>query len=395
MNPKPLLKLAPEARLVMTFALRQALEILQMPQLELGQWLLHEIEKNPLLELDATTSKRPFTGEFPAKPTLLEHLTEQIRDHFPDLDDQQIAFNLLHQLDERGFLPIDVKDHQILSVLQTFDPPGVFARSHQESFLLQLKAKGLKGSLAYTLIEKCYDDLLKGRFTAIQKKLKTSNLKEALVDFTRLTLRPASVFHEEPVNPVTPDLQIQRIEGGWTIELVEDDLPKFHIREEYLEIKGETEEEKELLREFKTEAKWIVRSVNRRRKILQEIGNILLRKQAQFLDQKGPLSLITIKELAEKLHVHESTLSRALSSKYVATPRGILPLKSLIDADPVSTSAKETLERLIATEDKQKPLTDEELAALLKEKGFPIARRTIAKYRNKLKIGTATQRKHQ
>lgn len=394
MKPKPFLHLAPERSLVMTYALRQALEILQMPQLELSKWLLSEIEKNPLLELDPKHSKKSFFHETPALPTLYEHLTEQIREHFSDPVQAQSAYHLLDQLDEKGFLPPEIPNSEVLEILQTFDPPGLFARSLQESFLIQLNLKGKTKSHAVQLVRHSYDDLLQGRFSVIKKKLKVQDLKEAIKELSHLTLRPAHLFQNEPTQLITPDLKIEKIEKGWTLELIEEDLPKFHIKEEYLDLECENTEEIEALRTYKTEAKWIIRSMRRRRKILQDIGRILLKKQARFLDRKGPLIPLTMKELAEKLLIHESTLSRALYGKYVATPRGILPVKSLITTSTIQMDAKEILRSLIAKEDKKTPFTDDQLASLLLRQGIKIARRTIAKYRTILKIGPASRRKN-
>ncbi|MBX7066562.1 MAG: RNA polymerase factor sigma-54 [Parachlamydiales bacterium] len=394
MERRPLLNLAPERRMNMTLALRQALEILQMPQMELAAWLLNEIEKNPLLEMQSSKLKRPFVGEFPAPVTLHEHIEGQIRDHFSDPKIRKMASELMHQLDERGFLPEETKNGEVLDILQTFDPPGLFARSIRECLLLQLKARGQENTLPYALIQKCYEDLLYGRYALIRKKLKTDDIKSAIMDISRLSLRPASQFKQEPSTAISIDLYIKKIDGGWTLELVEEDLPRFHIQAEYCELETESDEERESLRNFKTRAKWICRSLNRRRKMLQEIGRLIVKKQSRFLDQKGPLAPLSMNELAAKLQIHESTLSRALHGKYAATPRGILSLRSLISTDPESENAKQTLKKLIASEDKKYPLTDDQLAKALKEKGFPIARRTIAKYRNKLKIGSASQRKN-
>lgn len=403
MDPRQFLKLAPERRMVMTFALRQALEILQMPQLDLGQWLQDEIEKNPLLELGPVQSKKRFEGELPASINLHEHLTNQIRENFSDDKDRLIAEEFLEHLDEKGFItcppevissyfkrPVD----RILAVLQTFDPPGIFARNLQEGLLLQLRAKGKASSMAFSLVQNCFDDLLHGRYGAIKKKLGSTDLNLAMSDLARLTLRPAHVFIQEPIAPVYPDLKIHKIEGGWSLELIEDELPSFHIQTEYLDIETESNEEKESLRNFKTQAKWIFRSLNRRRKMLREIGRILVRKQAAFLDQKGPLAQLSMKDLAEKLEIHESTLSRALSGKYASTPRGIIPLRSLVTAAPEAANARTTLETLVRGEDKQKPFTDDQLVQELGSKGFKVARRTVAKYRTQLKIGSASQRKH-
>lgn len=403
MDPHLFLKLAPERRLMMTFGLRQALEILQMPQQDLAQWLLNEIEKNPLLELDSMQPRRKFEGEVPSPLTLYEYLLSQIREHFPKESERRIAEEFLKHLDERGFISCSVElianlfsrpVEKILKTLQTFDPPGIFARNLQEALILQLRAREKSDSLAFALIQNCYDDLLHGRYTAIKKKLGTQDLNTAISELSRLSLRPAYLFKHEPVASVYPDIRIEKVDGGWTLELIEDELPHFHIQTQYLEVETHSNEEKESLRNFKTQAKWICRSIDRRRKILREIGRVLLCKQSLYLDQKGPLVPLSMKDLSEKLGIHESTLSRALSGKYASTPIGILPLRSLVSADPTAESARQTLQQLIETEDKNHPWTDDDLAKELSLKGFKVARRTIAKYRNQLKIGSASQRKH-
>ena len=395
MDAHPFLKLAPEGRLAMTFALRQALDVLQMSQVELGQWLRNEIEKNPLLELETPRCKKGVEIDAPSQPTLHEHLRAQIRENFASSEEQKMAEMYLENLDERGFLCPPLESSKVLSVLHTFDPPGIFARNLQETLLLQLQIKGKQETLAFQMVQTCFDDLLHGRYGAIKQKLGHSDLGDAIRELARLSLRPASAFQQEPISPIHPDLHICKIEGGWTIELIEDECPNFHIQDDYLDLQLESAEEKESLRAFKTQAKWIFRSLERRRKLLREIGRILTRKQAPYLDQKGPLSALTIRELSEQLEVHESTLSRALSGKYASTPRGIIPLRALISSTPEADSARRILEKLIRGEDKKSPLTDDQLAHALQGKGFSVARRTIAKYRSQLKIGPATHRKHQ
>lgn len=403
MDPKLFLRLAPERRMTMTFALRQALEMLQMSQLELSQWLHEEIEKNPLLELRTSSVKKGFVDDIASTPTLHEHLNAQIRDHFSCADERRVAEQFLECLDERGFISAlseKAEDNfvrlapKVLSILQTFDPPGIFARNLPEALLIQLKAKRKKDGDAFRIVEQCFDDLLHSRYKTIQKKLGITDLAPAMKDLSVLSMRPASIFQQDPTVAIHPDLNIVKVDGGWTLELTEDEMPKFHIRTEYLDLEVESADEKEALRGFKTQAKWIFRSLERRKKLLREIGRVLVCKQSAYLSQKGPLVQVTIKELSEKLEMHESTLSRALAGKYASTPRGIIPLRSLISSAPATQSAREVLEKLVREEDKKKPLTDDELAKALKEQGFPVARRTIAKYRTQLKIGTAAQRKH-
>ena len=389
------LRLLPERRLIMTFALRQALEMLQMPQVELSEWLQNEIEKNPLLEITPPRGSLPPYKELIAPSTLHDHILAQIRENFSLDSERAKAEELLSHLDEKGFL-VDVEniDQKILSILQTFDPPGIFARNLQESLLIQLRNKGKSKTLAFSLVETCFDELLHGRYGAIKKKLECTELSEAISTLARLSMRPTQGFDETPTTLIIPDLKVTKIEGGWTLELVEDELPNFNIRSEYLSIHAESEEEKECLQEYKTQAKWLTRSLDRRRVLLRAIGRILITKQSRYLSEKGALTPLTIREMAEALEIHESTLSRALSGKYIMTPRGTIPLRSLITATPKTETAKEILLQLIHSENKTSPLTDDDLAQCLKKKGFPIARRTVAKYRTQLKIGSATQRKH-
>ena len=182
----PLQKLNFERRLIMTFALRQSLEILQMPQLELKEWLAQEIEKNPLLELE--TPSKSYTPRIEAEfeiastPTLYEKLKQQIGEALFSPREANIAHKLLDSLDEKGFLSMPIEEiasffqvpvpkvASVLFTLQSFDPPGIFSRNLRESFLNQLRHQGKEDSTAYLLVERCFDDLLHGRYALIRKK---------------------------------------------------------------------------------------------------------------------------------------------------------------------------------------------------------------------------------
>ena len=399
MNPKLYLRQAPERRLVITLAMSQAQQILQMPQLELGQWLQEEIEKNPLLELDSYNASYPEKElRFPL--TLRAHLSQQIWESFTTDPEKQIASLLLDHLDERGFLtaiPENIPEELFSSVLltvQTFTPFGIFARNLQESLLIQLKMTHKEEQVSYHLVRDYFQDLLHGRFEIIKKELGITDLRSAIHDLTRLSLRPAHGFEAQPVTPIIADLELFQVEGEWKITLNDETLPKFHIRTEYLSLESASREERETLKGFKTQAKWLLRALHRRQKLLEELANELISKQIPFLNQESPLFYVSAKELSEKLSIHESTLSRLLASKYISTPTGHFPLRALLTNHPHQQTAQQILQELIEREDKQNPLTDEELAKELSQKGARIARRTIAKYRRALKIGTATQRKH-
>jgi RNA polymerase sigma-54 factor len=402
---------APHLKIVFSQALQRSLEILQLPQVELAALLRDEIEKNPLLELESEgpTMRGASRSEIPeveAPISLHEHLLSQVREAFEDPLEQKVGEELIHQLDERGFLvmPLSELSSQlnvsethlvaILQTLQTLDPPGIFARNLQESFLLQLKRKQ-SFCLTHKLVDQAFDDLLQGRYSLVKKKLGVDGpeLQQAIQQLARLSTRPAAAFQPVHPQPIVADLQFVKLEGKWVVAPIEDALPRFRLQTDYLQLQNLPSAHKETLRSFATSAKWLLRSVQRRRKLLVALGAHLVQAQAAFLNQRGPLIPIVATELAALLGVHESTISRALADKYVATPRGLIPLRTLVPSTS-NMSAKEMLQRLITHEDRGSPLTDDELALCLKKAGHETARRTVAKYRGQLQIGSASTRKH-
>lgn len=399
------------ARLILTQALARSLEILQMPQLELASLIEEEIEKNPLLELgsDSYRSYSPQTPRTdpPAPLTLRDHLLNQVRENFSLPFERRLAEEWIENLDEKGFLSATPEDmarqfhlpttvlEEHLKVLQTFAPPGIFARTLSECFLIQLQQLNLSNSPLYHIIHDSFAELLKGQFGAIKKKHKIDDLQlaEAIHQLSKLSTRPASNFESAPTQPIQPDLRIAKVDSQWIVEPIEESLPKLRLRAEYLDIPNLPLIEKETLRNYTASAKWLIRAIQKRRKLLLALSTYLVQKQARFLNQKGPLTPITPTELAQQFGVHESTISRALSDKYLAGPTGLIPLKSLVPSQS-NERAKELLQKLIAQEDKQDPLTDEQLTVEIKKAGCQIARRTVAKYRKQLKIGSISTRKH-
>ncbi|MBI5272379.1 MAG: RNA polymerase factor sigma-54 [Chlamydiia bacterium] len=401
---RPILQQRQTTHTIVAFALHQSLQLLQMPQLELSQWLLAEIENNPLLELDTMgqTSVRHDFSTIESPLTLHEHLLHQIQEHFTQ-PQQHIAHLLLEALDERGFLEcsLNALSHQhnlpretferVLPILQTFDPPGIFAQNLRECLLIQLQDK--PNSDAYKIVSSHFEHLLRKRFEKIKKSLKIDDLSPAILTLARLHLRPSASFRQETPIWIRADLTMTKTGKTWIIETPEEMLPKFHLNTRYLTLSPDEPEEKKSLRKWVVQGKWLLKSLERRRLLLREVGALLARKQAAFLEQRGELQQITAQEIATKLQIHESTLSRALAGKYVQTPRGCIALKSLLSASPETLTAKEALQRLIAQENRKEPLSDTQLADTLQQSGIVLARRTIAKYRKELKISSAAQRK--
>lgn len=386
-----MLHLTPQQRPAISFALQQALHILQLPQIELALWIRQEIDKNPLLE-EVLPLSPPLPPDIPSFPSLHDHLLHQIRESSLAVSEQALALELLHHLDEKGFLTLDPIPAQflpILSILQTFDPPGIFARNLQEALLLQLKALGDTHSPSYRLVRDCFQDLLQGRFKIIEKKLGPIELSAAVQKLARLSMRPARNFQKEPAPTAIADLRIFKTDHSWLLEVAEEELPRIEFHSDYSSLTPVSPEERQSLKEWSISAKWLFRSLKRRRQILLQLGAFLTQKQAPYLEQKAPLYPLTLSDAAQSLDLHESTLSRALSNKYVTTPRGLLPLRSFFTTFP-----KDLLKELISSEDKKSPFTDDELAHALTSRGHPIARRTVAKYRKELRIGSASARKH-
>ncbi len=280
-----------------------------------------------------------------------------------------------------------------MRLLQTFDPPGIFARNLQESFLIQLERRGEKGTVVFQLVKDHFEDFLQGRYTKIKKTLHvpTLELGLAIQTLAKLSTRPSASFRCDPLQPIYPDLQISCIESKWIVESRGEALPTFRIKTEYLNLPSLSQEQRQTMRKLATSAKWLCRSIHRRHKLLVSIGTYLISHRADFFEGRAPLVPISVFELSTECGVHESTISRAICNKYIAGPFGLMPLKEFVSSQSNRT-AKELLQQIISQE--QIPLTDTQLAQKISQAGIPIARRTISKYRKQLKIGSAFIRKY-
>ncbi len=398
-------------------ALAQAIKLLSYSQYELAQYIREESDRNPLIEIEelypsaegmlpSQTPLPHFHKEPFSLPTSLE---TQCRDAFATKEELILAQKVLDLLDERGFLPYSLKDlaqewgkteqelRQIVETLQTLDPPGIAAPNLKESLLLQLKAHGEGSSLAFLLVERCFDDLLKGRYRNIQKQLRLSRpaLSQAAQRLSRLRLRPLEAYTEQETPPLfsTPDLIATQDESGWHVTLKEDALPRWTLQTKYLSLarSSPSPEEKNTLKGWILSARWLRRALLQRKQFLQALGAFLVQEQAGYLEGIALRKPLSMQEIAKALNVHPSTISRALQSKYLLSPRGILPLSALLAQS--NGPIEHALQGLIHRESWQNPLTDQEIGDQLKQQGFSCARRTVSKYRKKLSIGSAAQRK--
>ena len=406
-----------DQRLVMNMGMRRAFEVLQMPIAELSDWLEREIEQNPTLEIakrrQGDLSYLEMT--IPQAPSQREHLAREIQDHFDGEKEREIAEYIGGSLDVKGFLTLSVEELSsalnvekslvlnVLRIFQRMEPVGLGTEGVREALLVQLEVRGLKRSVLYSVVEQYYTDLLHSRLKKISKMfgLSTQELKSLIAsDLRPLTPFPGHFFLH-PYNPsITPDITVEKENDMWKIEVRE--LPSFRIQPSCLRVvkdKSLKGEDLKYIRRHVAEGKWLSHILERRQSTLEKIMAYILKKQADFLEGTLDTPLpMTMCEIAAALEKSESTITRAIAHKYVASPIGLLKLRSFFtqaivtDKGVVSNKkAKDLLVKWIAQE--EKPLSDEALSKRLKAEGIPCARRTVAKYRQGLNILKASTRK--
>lgn len=424
--------------------MQRALHLLQLPVMELSTLIEKELEENPVLEYSEENQYEEIDIPFRHQAALVkkedddlrgflestlsceisffETLILQAKECFTNPRSLEIAIEILGNLDEKGFLTTPLDEiallanttlselKTVLEKLQELDPPGICARNLEESLLLQLKRKGKKETLAYKLIENHFDELIYNKIPSISKKINTSvaTIKKTMeMEILSLEFQPGKSLprgHYTEIAPlINPDVFIKGKEC--CIEVNERYIPSLRINPYYLKMlttHSLPQETKEYIHGKINSGKWLLRTIDERQQTLYRITEMIVEREKEFLtDTEGKLSPMTMKEVAEKLSLNESTIARAVANKYVCCLRGILPLRSFFthafqieSGQEVSVvTLKETLKKLIASEDKSRPYSDETLSKLLNKQGIPLARRTVAKYRDELNIGTVSQRK--
>jgi RNA polymerase sigma-54 factor len=376
----------------------------------------------------------PLSGE----QTFQERLTDQL--HLLHLDDHQfnIAATIIGNLDESGYLKREVEAivddlafsanvmtteeevEEILGLIQEFDPAGVGARDLRECLLLQIDRKqdgDITKFTAKKILEEYFEEFTKKHYTKIQKKLEIDDedLKEAINEIVKLNPKPGGSMKEAGGNyqQIIPDFQINENEGRLQLTINGRNAPELKVSKDYKEMlqkyaegaKG-SKSDKEAFTFVKQKldgAKWFIDAIKQRQNTLLLTMNAIMEYQKSYFlsGDETQLKPMILKDIAEEVDLDISTISRVANSKYVQTTQGIFPLKyffseslSTDSGEEVSTrEVKKILSEAVENEDKKKPLTDEKLATLLKEKGYNIARRTVAKYREQLNIPVARLRK--
>lgn len=356
----------------------------------------------------------------PAVPTLAEALLGQLRLAVSDPALLEIGEYLIGCLDERGYLGCSVEDvaddlgrspaqvERALAAVQALDPPGIGARDLRECLRLQLRMRGRQGSLAWDIIETQFDNLTRRRHTEMARRLKVTLpvLEEAVDEIRSLKPHPGRLVAPEEVRYIYPDLIVTRI--GDRLEVFPSDrsIPRLRVAESYRRVLADPadpgSETEEFVRSRLRSARWLVQALDRRRDTMIRVTRAIVDEQIEFFEKGLPaLRPLTLQTVARQVGMHESTVARVTKAKYVQTPKGIFPLKFFFSGRiPTErgggTSAQAVRERiraLIREEDGDRPLSDEAVAGLLEREGIRIARRTVAKYRDQMKIERAQLRR--
>ena len=327
--------------------------------------------------------------------------------------DTKLTDFIVGNLNGHGFLEAEVADiaaygectegeaEAALWLVQSLDPPGVGARDIRESLLLQLDRKGLDETLAYRVIRDHMNLLQTKNYAQMAKETGTSVrlVKEAVKTIGDLIPYPGNEYSDEQTNYVSPDVYVYKIDDEFVIQLNDDGLPNLQVSDEYLALlkkkNSMNSESKSYLRENKRNAEWFIKSIQQRQRTIYKVMESLLKFQRDFFERGSRyLKPLILRDVAEDIEMHESTVSRVTSNKYVHTPQGIYELKyffstavATTDGDVVAAEAIKTrIRRFIAEEDPAKPLSDNKLSGMLAEEKIKVARRTVAKYRDQMKI---------
>ena len=390
------------------------------------QWP-EEFEERPRLSstrLDELSDrKHDALSNMAERPETLPHyLQEQLRYFELEPPVRQMADRIIYSLDSNGRLPMPLEDltdatagpeqlehaRAALAIVQRLDPPGVAARDLRECLLLQLTPEMPFYEELQTIISSHLVDLENNRLPAIQRKTGYSleTIQAALLQLQKLNPKPGADFNAATAPSVTPDVFVDRDENGhYTVRTDEYDTPRLFISPYYrrLLMNGEASAEtKEYIRRKINSAQWLIESIDQRRSTLKRVAQAIVDHQTEFLEN-GPEAIEPLKmqQIAEKVGVHVTTVSRAVDDKWVQTPRGIFPLKRFFVGGTVSADGEEVawdavrlkLQEIVDHEDKHKPYSDDELVKRLAEHGLTVARRTVTKYRKAMNIPSSRQRR--
>ncbi|MDL5055757.1 RNA polymerase factor sigma-54 [Oscillatoria laete-virens NRMC-F 0139] len=352
-----------------------------------------------------------FFDSVTERESLQQHLMGQIPLSEIGDADKKTAELLIGSIDDRGYLATPLEElsytsgilesdlERVLAVIQTFHPVGVGARNLSECLAIQLDRLGKRGSIEWVIVTGHLDALSHKKYPDIARQLKipVTEVQRAADFIATLSPRPGSLFSSDPDQYIVPDVEIRRVDGDFVIIMNDARIPNLRISDTYKDMMGSESrgEVRHYIRDKIRAGKFLIKSIHQRQQTIQNIARELLRHQREFFERgKAHLKPLTMAEVAADVGVHETTVSRAIANKYIQTPFGIFEMKYFFTTGYTSdsgevvsnSSVKDALAELVRGEDPKRPYSDMEIVDLLQKKGIPIARRTVAKYRQELNI---------
>jgi RNA polymerase sigma-54 factor len=421
-------------KLVMTNQLRQAISILQYSRQELTEFIQEEALENPLIELKEPSfeeSGTPFQKRTDETYNPFDHIEGKGFDLKEDLLQQgrclhlsgqmhKLVAYLIHYVDDDGYFQADIAEiaeeirrpaedaQQALAIVQKLEPAGIGARNLQECLLLQIDRHAPDNTIAKEIVANGLELLAEQKWEVLATRLSVpiQSVEEAGQLIRQLQPRPGAGYTKETPNFIIPDLTIKKEQGSYVVMIHDQYLPKVRLNRQYSGLLAQTpqNETSRYVHEKYKQMNWLVKSIEQRQLTLLRVTEAIVNKQYKFLNE-GPRALIplTLKEIAEGIDVHESTVSRAVKGKYAQTPLGLYELKSFFNSKVntnksqgvSSMSVKLLLKEMVTSENNGHPLSDQKISAMLKkENDIAISRRTVAKYREELNIPSSSKRKN-
>lgn len=404
-----------------------------LDDIDLDAYFRNEWEGSSAPRMHEQREAPPLENTLTRAPDLYDHLLFQL--HMSDAGprEREIAELIIGNLDDDGFLTVTVDElldakpespddppferqevEDALQRVRGFDPAGVACHTVQESLLIQLTqaAGGENGqdALAHTLVAEHWDALLRRQFPAIAKELEIplADLEPVIERIRALETRPGRGWGRDETHYVEPEVAIVKVGDDYAIQLNDDGLPRLRISHAYRRMlrRAQADQDQTDTRQFLKEkmraAAWLIKSLDQRQRTIYKVTESILRQQREFFDfGLEHLKPMVLRDVAEDIGMHESTVSRVVSNKYMETPRGVVALKYFFHSgldlayggDISSLTVKKRIRELIESEDAKHPFSDSALARALKRDGISIARRTVAKYRDEMKIPSSTDRK--
>jgi RNA polymerase sigma-54 factor len=361
-----------------------------------------------------------FESFIASHESLNDHLLWQFLMTKPEQEEERIVSLIIGNLNKDGYLDATVEEiahtsgsplekiEEILSIIQTFDPIGVGARDLSECLLIQAKFLGLDDTIVIDIIANHLSDLEKKNYKAVCKALKKSmdEVVSAINVIISLEPKPGRKFSDETPQYINPDIYVYKLENEFVIMLNDDGMPKLRVNSFYKSsisrgknISGEAED---YIHDKMRSAAWLIKSIHQRQKTIYRVMESILAFQREFFDKGiAYLKPMVLRDVAQDIQMHESTISRVTTNKYAFTPQGIFELKYFFNSSIrrsqggsiASASVQDKIRQIIAGEDQKKPYSDDKIAQILKEDHIDIARRTVAKYREMLKVLPSNKRK--